>query len=307
MKTEWKNEQLERVHNGTAIFKYIPNEIGNILYCDSSIPKEEPLTESQAKKKKITSILISICGLALIWGFLYSHYIWASILSIILLLACHIIFDTSFNGKDYFAGENGYAIVEFKGNRNNITNKKIILFKDLSYLFSGEVIQRKNNYYYNTEFFFYFYYKPENDIFQKADSVTGNYCDKTPKDPMNPSGSSQEYQLMKVVEKQWTLFFLNSHKEDDEVNFAIWPDKEDTIYANVIKIGHDYIEIEGTKYNKSNTKKIYYKNGSLVIEHINYKTKWFGFKHEGNKNSIPLLNVGNSQAFLMLFENFYKT
>ena len=301
-----KFDLLEQVHSGTPVFKYIPEEIGEIVYCDSSNPSEGPLTSEQARKKKIKASLIGVIGLAAIWGLLYSHYIWASILSIILLWICYLIFDTSFKGKDYFVGENGYAIVDFKDNRDNIISKKIILFKDLSYLFTGEMVHKQNYSYMNTEYYFSLYYKAENNVFNIADHVKGTYNDKKPKDPMCPSGSSQEYQLMKVVEKEWTRFFFNEHKNDEEVSFAIFPDKEQTIYSNAIIIGHDYIDIGGTKYNKSNTKKIYFSNGSLVVEHINHKTKWFGFKHEGNINSIPLSDLGNKEAFLILFETFYK-
>ena len=301
-----KNDLLEQVHSGNSFFKFIPEEIGNIVYCDTSKPLEGPLTKEEARKKKIKASLIAVIGLAAIWGLLYSHYIWASILSIVLLLICYAIFDTSFKGTDYFVGENGYAVVSFEDNRDNITSKKIILFKDLSYLFTGEMIHKQNYTYMNTEYYFSLFYKSENNVFNRADNVKGSYNDKNPKDPMNPNGSSHEYQLMKAVENQWTLYFFNSHKDDEEVNFAIWPDKVETIYSDAIKIGHDYIDIGGVKYNQQNTKKVYFSNGSLVVEHINHKTKWFGFKHEGNINSIPLADLGNKKAFMMLFESFYK-
>lgn len=305
MEKDWKIDQLERVHAGSAIFRYIPEAIGSLLYCDTDQAKEEPLTAAEAKKKKLISIIIGVCGLALIWGFLYSHYIWASILSIVLLLCCWMYFDTSFDGADYFLGEKGWAIVSFSGTRDNITSESVYLFEELSYLFTGEVINKRNYSYTGTDYYFTFYKHPENDVYDVAFTISGSYNDKKPDDPMNPDGSDCIYQLMKAVERQWTLLFFNSHKDDDEINFAI-SDKENRLFSDAITIGHDYIDVGGTRYNHANTKKIYSSNGSLVIEHINHKTKWFGFKEEGDKHAIPLAQVGNRQAFLMLFESFYQ-
>lgn len=305
MDKDWIKNQLECIHSGTAVFKHIPEALGTVLYCDTNQPGEKPMTEDEARSRKIKSIAIGAIALALIWALLYSHYIWASILSVVVLLICYFFFDTTFSGTDYFMGEKGFAIVSFRDQRENITKEEVVLFDDLSNLFTGETIKKQNYSYAGTDYFFTLYKKPKNDVLDLAYQTKGTYNDKSPSDPMRPDGADFEYMLMKVVEKQWTLHFFNSHKDEPEVHFAIY--KDDTIYDDAITIGHDFIDVYGTKYNRENTKSIYFSNGSLVIEHVNHKKKWLGFVEEGDKSVIPLSMVGNRQAFLMLFESFYKS
>ena len=304
MNKEWIENQLKCILAGTSIFKHIPEAIGNVLYCDTSQPNEMPMTEQQARSRKIKSIAIGAIALSLIWAFLYSHYIWATILSALALYICYVIYDTTFSGTDYFMGEKGFAIVSFKDQRDNITKEEVVLFDELSNFFTGEIIKKQNYSYAGTDYYFSLYKKPENEVFDLAYHTEGSYNEKSPKDPMRPSGASFEYLLMKVVEKQWTLYFFNAHRNEPEVSFSII--KDESMYSDVITIGHDYIDVYGTRYNQENTKRIYFSNGNLVIEHMNHKKKLFGFIEEGDKSVIPLSYIGNRQAFLMLFESFYS-
>ena len=133
MDKSWKSEQLDKIAAQTAIFKYIPEEIGNVLYCDTNQPNNEPLSVEKAKRKKL--IAFSICALILIlyWIFLYNHYIWGGIITVFAVLIATVISNSIFYGTDYFVGDKGFATVSFLGTRDNITSVNIHLFKDIEY------------------------------------------------------------------------------------------------------------------------------------------------------------------------------
>lgn len=307
MDKDWRISQLEKLHSGNSIYKHIPDAIGNILYCDTTEPKEHPLTSRQVKRKKMLGIFFCSISLSLYWGFLYEHYIWGIIITIIVLIATIGICDTSFSGIDYFIGDKGFSVVEFSRTRDNITNEKVCLFNDLAYLFTGERINKINFSYSGTDYYFTFYNKLNSDgkTYDVAYNITGAYSDKSPKDPMNPNGADPEYCFMKRVEKEWTLHFFNEHKTDKSISFPLI--KEDEIYADAIIFNPVSIDIYGVKYDQYNTKRIYFSNGQLIIEHKNHSKKLLGLIEKGNISSIPLSDLGNRQAFLMLFENLYKS
>ncbi len=306
MDKTWKNEQLEKIASQSALFKHIPEEIGNVLYCDTNQPNEKALSAKEAKHKKILAIAICSIILLLYWAFLYDHYIWGGIITLVAIFFTIGICDTTFSGTDYFVGDNGFATVSFFNSRDKITSCKVYLFKDFEYLFTGETIVKMNYTYSNTKYYF--------SIFGKLDSETneyhrlyfaeGTYNDKRPKDPMNPDGANEEYCMLKKVEQVWTSYFVLNHASADTVKFGIIDNEK--LYSDAISISPKEIDVNGTLYNASNTKKIYTSNGELVIEHINHSKKFFGFIENGNISSIPLSALGNRSAFLIFFDRLYR-
>lgn len=305
MDKKWKDSQLENLKKGISIFHHIPNNIGNIVYCDTTESREFPCSEKEIKKRKILGILFAIISLTLLWGLLYEHYIWASILTLIILLISVAISDTAFKGTDYFIGEQGFSIVSFDKNRDNINEVKTIRFNDISYFFTGETINKVNFSYSGTNYYFTVYncLNTEEQTYSVAYTTEGSYSDKSPKDPMNPQGASEVYAFMKVVEKQWTLYYISKHKDDEFIKFHVL--KDNNLYE-YIKISMNTLIIGDVEYNRMNTKRIYFSNGQLVVEHENHSKKLFGLIEKGNISQIPLADLGNKQAFMLLFDNFYK-
>lgn len=306
MDKTWKSEQLDKIAAQTAIFKHIPEEIGNVLYCDTNQPNSEPLSVGESKRNKI--IAISACTLVLIlyWIFFYNHYIWGSIITLISILFAIGISDSTFSGTDYFVGDKGFATVSFLDARDNITAVNIHLFKNIEFFFTGECINKMNYSYHNTSYNFSIYGKLDKSTnkYNRILSSEGTYNDKRPADALNPNGANEEYCMLKMVEKVWTSFFVLSHAADDKVNFGLRINDE--IYSSAITISRNEIDVYGTLYNSSNTKSIYTSNGNLVIEHINHSKKFFGFIENGDISSIPLESLGNRQAFLIFFDRLYK-
>ena len=247
MDKDWILSQLERLRLGDSIYKYVPDDIGDILYCDTTEPREFPLTPQKAKFKRMAGLLFCLISLSLCWGFLYEHYIVGIIVTIVVLVISLSISDASFSGEDYFIGKKGFSIIRFSRTRDNIVDKRIWLFKDLSYLFTGESINKLNFTYENTSYYFTFYKKLNHDnaTYDVAYSISGSYSDKSPKDPMRPKGAATEYCFMKRVEKEWTLYFFNEHKGDTAISFPIIKNNE--LYSDAIIITSDAIDIYGVK------------------------------------------------------------
>ena len=306
MNKSWKSEQLDKIAAQIAVFRHLPEEIGNVLYCDTNQPNSEPLSPIVAKRKKIIAVIVCALVLILYWIFLYNHYIWGGIITILAIIITGMVSDSTFSGSDYFVGDKGFATVSFWGTRDNIISVNILLFKDIEYFFTGECINKMNYTYNNTSYYFSIYGKLDestnqyNNIFFSE----GAYDDKRPTDAFNPKGANEEYCMLKIVEKIWTSFFVLSHASDDKVNFDLINDE--VINSDAITISRNEINVYGTLYNSSNTKRIYTSNGNLVIEHINHSKKLFGFIENGDISSIPLSSLGNRQAFLIFFDRLYN-
>ena len=182
MEKIWKAEQLEKIAANTSIFKHIPTEIGNVLYCDTNQPETVKLGDKEAKKTKV--IAISICSIILLlyWSFLYEHYIWGVIITVIALLVTIGVCDTTFSGTDYFVGNKGFATVSFVDSRDNITSSNVYLFKDMEYLFTGETIVKTNHTYSNTQYYFSIFGKEDKEThqFNRIFFAEGSYDDKHP-------------------------------------------------------------------------------------------------------------------------------
>ena len=72
MDSIWKEKQLGLLGSSESIFKYIPDELGNILYCDTNNSKDIPLSPQEAHKKKALGYGISLLLLIGYWGHLHS-------------------------------------------------------------------------------------------------------------------------------------------------------------------------------------------------------------------------------------------
>ncbi|MBO7599248.1 MAG: hypothetical protein J6T70_19605 [Bacteroidales bacterium] len=307
----WKSKQLDLLKNGQSLFRWIPDNIGEIYYCDSTEERSEPYSAEEKKKKTIGGVVFAVVGLGLIWGFLYAHYIWASILSVIIFLIVRKMTNFAFKGKDFFVGDQGFAIAEFSETRSNVVRQHIFLFKDVLALFTGETIQMQNYSYTGTSYFFEVFNVPvELDkelVFTPIYKIEGYYRDKEPQDPMNPQNADAEYCFMKAVEVSWTQFFVNRTKSLPEIQFpmAVIVDKKYRILPYVTLTDHSII-VNDKEYTRENTKKIYFSNGNLVIEHNNHTKKLLGLIEKGDISNISMTLLGNKRAFLTLFNQRFS-
>lgn len=330
MEERWKQDEIERIKNGTSIFQYIPPQIGKVLYCDTTEPAAKPLSHDEVKKRKIWGVLIAVPAVLLVVFFIYVHAGWiAYLIPAVLLFIAFFVSVTVFAGTDYFMGENGCAIVEFMDKRDNITKETVVLFDDISYMFSGETIKTDykdqgivtgNNLagiivdnlvsrtvgkeYDETEYFFSIYGKTEFNEYPVLYERKGTYSDECPDDPTNPKGVNPAYPLMKAVEKQFASIFFNLHRDDEQVSFAI--NSNGNIKRDAIIMARDYFIIGERTFDYTNMNQISIDldDDCLYIEDV-VKSKWIDVPDKFEKVAIPLSIVGNRMAFRMFYDYYY--
>ena len=312
MDRNWQTEQLGLIKDGKSIFGFVPENIGELCFCDSTNERAVPYTPDEARKKTWNALIVGLVSLSLIWFFLASHYIIASILTAIVLFICWAIFDTSFKGKDFFVGDKGFAVINFDKDRKNITQKKVVLYNDISHILSGETRHyERTKYggskYTGTKFYFGAFGKPEesgeNYVFKSIHSEIGEYDDENPRDEYYPHKPLGFYTFTKYIEKMWTYYFVKLHENDVVVMFPV---SHNGRIAFNIALSPTVIMIGDKEYNEGNTKSRTFKDGQFIIEDVNHEKKYLGLKEEGDIHSIPLNEIGNSKAFLYFYNKFYS-
>ena len=294
------------------------------------MPMAKPESPEEAKKGKIATIIIGIVCLTIIWVFLYSHYIWASLLSIVVLFFSYGIITVEFMGTDYFVGDKGYAVLGFKYQRDNITKEEVVLFDDISYVFSKETINMEyegfiyydknletaiktslerfiksrihGKRYVGTDYSFRIYGKGNDNQLPLLRETKGSYKDENPSDPIHPKDKLaffiNEYSFMKIIELQWTEYFYQAHKDDAQISFAI-KSKYDKIHEDAIIFTRSGVIIHGTTYDH---KSLVMNSGGISL--VGPKKSRIDANNK-KKLFIPWTDVGNQKTFQLLFDKYY--
>ena len=305
--SKMEEKLLASLKAGNSVFKYVPNNIGEILYCDSSNPKAEPDTKEQTRKKIIYSIIIPLAIIVFCWLVFNESPIFDTIVTIVMgIISIYSINKClSFNGKDYFVGTEGATEITFDKTRDNITNKTEVFFRDFEDLVTSETKKYKNRVYQGTEYSFIVFGHESNGEKKVVAGVEGTYSQEDPKDYY----TDRIYRFWKKIETFWSQYKLALLKEaltnGEPIGFNVYTDKE--FYNNYIVFQDKELTIHGKVYNKDNIKDLYFKNGNLIIEDVNHSTKLFGLISKGDKETIPLSIIGNRELFLTFFQYFAST
>lgn len=306
---------MEAIEKNEAPFRYIPSEIGELKFCYTNNIKLEPYSK-QERNKKLFIWIGSCIAISLACWFIFNNSpTFDTIVSIIafIVIIKTIKSLTSFKGKDYFVGDNGFAILEFDRSRDNIVSKAIHSYDDFSELITGETIKKQNGAYIGTDYFFGFFSKPistENGSSRVKlilDEGGTHNQQKQKDDQLN-----EHYVFWKQIEEIWTrrkLKELIAENSLSEVTFSILhsPKNEDKWYATpYVTISNEAITVSGREYNRETLKNIWFENGNLVIEHINHNKKFFGLVEKGNIERIPLTNIGNKKLFMLYLQTVIK-
>lgn len=305
--TRKEDELLMGLKSGETVFQYVPANIGEIVYCDSSNPKAEPDTKEQTRNKIIMSVTIPAAIVFFCWLVFNESPVFDSIVTIVMAIICCIsVYNClHFNGIDYFVGTEGAVIASFDKTRDNISSMKEMFFRDFSDVVTGETRKYTNRTYQGTDYHFFIY---GHEVDNKKDliaCITDSYKQEKPGNYYK----DQKYRFWKKLETFWSQYRLAQLKDalerGEAIGFNIYTEKG---FSNdYIMFKGKEIAVGGKIYNKSNVKSIKFDNGSLIIEDVNHSSKLFGLIESGDKESIPLHTIGNRELFLTFFQYFAST
>ncbi|MBP7107731.1 MAG: hypothetical protein KBA90_04155 [Chitinophagaceae bacterium] len=289
-----------------AIFFKTPTIIGDIVSASTSYYEgAKALTSQQILLKYLKNIGIAalIAGAIVLIGRV-SNPIWFSIWFAVPIIIALIATgnSTKFKGVCNYIGSNGFAEYGFMNLPENIVSNTEISFDNVTDILKGSVVKKRNFNYEGTDYFFLWLNK--GTVVYKLESTHQNKNNEPGKYPF-------EYHFMSLAVSQWTRKLVEQIPEKLAKNGCLEFDlvgKKDEVWFNVkhIRLGIGYIEFifsdQTVRYNHDEIKKMYFKDGSLFMEHKNYEKKFFGFVEKGNKNSIPLTNLSNQPYFFHAFE-----
>lgn len=196
---------------GISVFKFVPTNIGEILYCDSNNPKAEPDAKERISIKVILSIVIPIAIVAFCWLVFDESPIWNTVVTIVMAIIS--IYLTKgflfFRGVDFFVGSEGMAVVSFDKTRDNITYKFEVFFRDFKDLLTSETKQYSNGIYQHTDYSFIVYGREVGGKKKIIARREGFYFQEDPNDYYTDT----IYRFWKKIEYYWSQYKLTQLKE----------------------------------------------------------------------------------------------
>ncbi len=289
-----------------AIFFKVPTTIGEIVSASSSyFEGQKPLTSNQIFLKYLKNTgIAAIIGAAIVLIFRVSNPIWLAVWFVVPIIIALISANnsTKFKGVCNYIGTNGFAEYAFLNSPDNLTTNTELSFDNVTDILKGSVVKKRNFNYEGTDYFFL--WLNEGKEVHRLEDTHKNQHNLPDKYPF-------PYHFMSLAVSQWTKKLVEQIPEklskDGFLEFYLIGKKDERWFKiKHIRLGIGYIEFifsdKTVKYNHDEIKRMYFKDGSLYMEHKNYEKKFFGFVEKGNKNSIPLTNLSNQPYFFYAFE-----
>ena len=297
------------IKEGNSFVKVVPEEIGEVIYFDTTEPTAEPLGDNVYARRKIISVLATILAVTAIWVLLSSHPGWAIALTVAAVFVGVVSYSVQrFAGFDYFVGTKGYALYHFSGTRTNIDNKTVRKYDDAFAIIHKEVMNYKNGFYQNTDYEYILVGPPdESGVVSKIDSSKGIHYKKNEGSQSN----NPEYDLWCRIESVYNTHYLRwAESLLDEGKmvpiFLVFPkddDRWDT--SSSLLIGPNTIQCGKTVYNKGDLKRVYIEKGVLYLEDSEFEKNIFGSVKSGKQITIPLDQIANRNAVITLLSSLY--
>lgn len=297
--------RLEDIKKGKSFFGKIPDNIGELLYCDTTANESGPYDANVKRRRTLLSVLIAIgvAGLSYLIsvGFGIFVSVVALIIMIILLRKTYV-----FKGKDMFVGTEGYAVYSFEKDRKNFVKEKSFRFEDLTDLITESTQKYYNGVYQGTKFT-YMFCRQEGNVLETIDSVQGEYHQEKVEDKAEIA--NEDYKFWTCIEQMWSRYKMKECEKQFQSGSETVPFNlvsKESFYPGYIRLGLGKIIIADREYNSETLKNIWFSNGTLIVEHVNHTKKLFGLIQKGNQEEIPLNYVCNRAVFLDLLSRIIK-
>lgn len=328
--TKKEEELLSELEKGMAVFHHIPEDIGEIIYCNTTNNKSEPDDEYLTKNKIAFSVIIPLLIAGICWYIWYEHYIICIIVTLICAFFSYLCIDLclDFSGTDYFVGKEGATIVKFKKNRDNC-EVGTIYFRDVEDILTGEhivMVKKKTTSYqkktspivamvidkaydslkimeYKHTEYFYALYGHENDGQVNAIESTSGKFDKN----YSESFLDDEHRFWKMICKSWYDYkipqLLSAFENGKAIGFNVY--KGDKYYHNFIMLKGIELSIHGKVFNIRNTEGISFDKGQFKI-----KSKDNNSDNSENGSatteSIPIHCIANRDTFIYIIKEYFS-
>ena len=190
-------------------------------------------------------------------------------------------------------GTNGFATYSISKRNNTVSPPEIYLFENFTGLLFSKTINLVNGVYTNT----FFSFKLQNNTPVETWSLTGKHTNREEKPDSKSFGT--KYPFLLDIETAWTNRLLQQltlqMQTEGFVTF-----KTDSY---TVTLGIDFIKSKENSFHRSEIKNIHFEDGFMFVEHLNYQEKYLGLKTSGDRMVIPINELPNKKAFLIMVEN----
>ena len=264
MDKTWRDEQLKQINTNTSIFGYIPEEIGTVIYCDSTTGK----ATSKSTSFNGSDYFIGEKGFAKV-SFELERHLLSSIEIVMFDDITHLCTSESEVWKWRYTGK---------------TRMYVYSHTDCVFTFYGYDTANQR-----TTIFGWF---------------EGQFKDLNAHFRDNPSDANEEYEFLKMIENLWVNRYLCRHQNDTTIHFPTIDDNCDlytcvTLDTNGIRVIDSNLTDKYFKFNDIKSVTLG-KENKLSIEHTNHTRRLAGIVEEGDIVTIDYSKLTNGKALLTL-------
>lgn len=284
-----KHNLIEKFNDGTSVIANSPERIGTVIYCstDTKEAKGESLLQRLMRLVLVTAGCFGVSYvLYLIWDDAFIVIVLLALFAIMNLFSCFI----PFSGKEFFVGEKGFAVLSFRHQRTNVTERKEILFADVNQILRKSTRVYKNNAYTHTDYEYSFF----NHQFRQIASFTYSGKDE--------DALTEFYELVQNVisNRIYDESVDRIRSGNGYVGFSLH--KGGCWYKDYFRFYPHCVTIASEEYQKSDVQFFGFEQGVLKLRDRNYE---YGlFKDKGRKENIEAEHIGNILVFYKFMQSF---
>ena len=295
---EDERKLLNQLKSGKSIFRCIPDDIGDIVFCATSNQRKRPM--SKRSRYLVLAFSILVPGLFI---YLFHGTIWVIILS---LLVAWMGIETAlfFSGTDYFVGTKGFAIIEFKTKRSHIVKQQVVHWDEVEDVIATEM--RKTDRNGDGKLDYYIRINGREMIGEKKRKELASFSDDYEDGKLN-SVFNHEIRFWKAVEEQWLEYIwpVIQAKYDGGEELGFHQYLFDECDENYIRLQGRDIIVGKMAYRWADIQKTEADDEKITIYHKDYTTHLFGLVQDGITTEIYLKCIGNCQILKHIIEEHF--